>query len=93
MASEHLDREGDMLGRLQGKTERIHEQAGRIGRTWRELDGHPCAYCGCPRYTLMFRFEARGQAGMLSAKCSHCERQREIHEHEVEQDIRHMKPH
>lgn len=82
-----------MLARLQGKAERIHEQAGRIGRTWRELDGHPCPFCGCPRYTLMFRFEARGQTGILSAKCIRCERQREIHEHEVEQDMRLKKPH
>ncbi len=82
-----------MLARLQGKTERIHEQAGKIGRAWKELDGHPCPFCRCSRYTLIFRFEARGQAGMLSAKCSQCARQREIHEHEVEQDLQQRKPH
>ncbi len=93
MASEQFDQEGDMLARLQGKTERIHEQAGKIGRTWRELDGHPCPYCGCSRYTLMFRFEARGQSGILSAKCSQCDRQREIQHQEVELDIRQRKLH
>ncbi|MBI5854317.1 MAG: hypothetical protein HZB35_03630 [Nitrospirae bacterium] len=97
MSSEHFNQEGDMLDplrpRLAGKVERIPGQTGRIARTWRELDGHPCPYCTCSRYTLVFRFEARGQNGMLSAKCSQCERQREIHEHEVEQDIQKSNPH
>lgn len=93
MASHQFDKGDDMLGRLQGKTERLNEQPGRIGKTWRELDGHPCPYCGCSRYTLLFRFEARGQAGLLSAKCSQCNRQRDIHEQDLEQDLRRKKAH
>lgn len=77
--------------RIPGKVAKIHEQRGKVGQAWREIEGHACPYCLCSRYTLVFRVAANGYAQALAAKCAQCHRQREIQLDALEQDMEKLK--
>ena len=74
--------------RIPGNIGKIQERTGKVGQAWREIEGHACPYCGCLRYTLVFRVAANGYAQALAARCTQCYRQREIQLDAIEEDMK-----
>jgi hypothetical protein len=58
----------------------MHKQIGKIGAIHRELDGKACLSCGNHKYQLVLRANMHPQAGGLFARCSQCQRPRELNE-------------
>lgn len=58
----------------------MHNQIGKIGAIRRELDGRACPFCGSHKYQLVLRRNMQPQAGGLFARCSQCQRPRELEE-------------
>jgi hypothetical protein len=56
----------------------MHKQTGKIGAIHRELDGKACPSCGNHKYQLVLRGNMHPQAGGLFARCSQCQRPREL---------------
>lgn len=58
----------------------MHNQIGKIRAIRRELDGRACPFCGGHKYQLVLRRNMQPQAGSLFARCSRCQRPRELDE-------------
>ena len=58
----------------------MHKQIGKIGAIHRELDGKACPSCGNHKYQLVLRGNMHPQAEGLFARCSQCQRPRELNE-------------
>ena len=58
----------------------MHKQIGKIGAIRRELSGKACPSCGSHKYQLVLRGNIHPQAGGLFARCSQCQRPRELDE-------------
>jgi hypothetical protein len=60
--------------------EAMHKQIGRIGSVRRELHGKACPFCGGHKYQLLLRsYTSPGTEGLL-ARCSQCQRAKELDE-------------
>ena len=58
----------------------MHKQIGKIGAIRRELDGKACPFCGGHKYQLLLRsYTSPGTEGLL-ARCSQCQRAKELDE-------------
>jgi hypothetical protein len=58
----------------------MHKQVGKIGSVRRELRGKACPFCGGHKYQLVLRSKAElGTAGLF-ARCSQCQRPKELDE-------------
>lgn len=58
----------------------MHNQIGKIGAIRRMLDGKACPFCQGHKYQLVLRGNMQLQAGRLFARCSKCQRPRELNE-------------
>jgi hypothetical protein len=58
----------------------MHKQIGKIGAIRRELDGKACLFCGSHTYQLVLYGNMQPQADGLFARCSQCQRPRELKE-------------
>jgi len=56
----------------------MHKQIGKIGTIRRDLDGKACPFCGGHKYQLVLRGNTQPQVGGLFARCSQCQRPREL---------------
>jgi hypothetical protein len=65
------------VGRRSHSTQK---QPGRIGAIRRELEGAPCPHCGWHRYQLVIRSGSNGATSAVYARCSHCQRPRDLTE-------------
>jgi hypothetical protein len=58
----------------------MRKQVGRIGSVRRELQGKACPFCGGHKYQLLLRsYTSPGTDGLL-ARCSQCQRAKELDE-------------
>ena len=58
----------------------MRNQIGKIGAIRRILDGKACPFCRSHKYQLVLRGDMEPQAGGLFARCSQCQRPRELDE-------------
>ena len=58
----------------------MHKQEGKIGAIRRNVHGKACSCCGCRTYQLVLRSDKQSQVGQLFARCTQCQRPREIDE-------------
>jgi hypothetical protein len=58
----------------------VFKQIGKIGAIRRELDGKACPLCGGHTYQLVLRGSMQPKAGGLFARCTRCQRPRELNE-------------
>jgi hypothetical protein len=58
----------------------MHKQPGKVGTIRREVDGKACRFCGAHTYQLVLRANSASNDAGLSARCTHCQRQRELDE-------------
>ena len=58
----------------------MHKQVGRIGSVRRELHGKACPFCGGQKYQLVLRAHSTPGAEGLFARCSQCQRAKEVDE-------------
>ena len=58
----------------------MHKQVGRIGSVRRELHGKACPFCGGQKYQLVLRAHTLPSTDGLFARCSQCQRTKEVDE-------------
>jgi len=58
----------------------MHKQVGRIGAVRRELHGKACPFCGGQKYQLVLRAHTLPATDGLFARCSQCQRTKEVDE-------------
>lgn len=58
----------------------MHKQPGKIGTVRRTLRGRACVFCGGHTYQLVLRPDMTTESGGLFARCSHCQRPKELDE-------------
>ena len=58
----------------------MHKQVGRIGAVRRELHGKACPFCGGQKYQLVLRAHTLPSTDGLFARCSQCQRTKEVDE-------------
>jgi len=58
----------------------MHKQVGKIGSVRRELHGKACSFCGGQKYQLVLRSQSSPGNDGLFARCSHCQRAKELDE-------------
>lgn len=58
----------------------MHKQVGKVGAIRREVDGKACRFCGAHTYQLILRASYTSNGNGLSARCTHCQQQRELDE-------------
>ncbi len=58
----------------------MHKQVGKIGAIRRELRGKACPFCGGHKYQLVLRCNLTPDSGGLFARCSRCQKPRELDE-------------
>ncbi len=56
----------------------MHKQIGRIGSVRRELHGKACPFCGGHKYQLLLRSHTSPGTEGLLARCSKCQRAKEL---------------
>jgi len=56
----------------------MHKQKGKIGNIRRILEGKACPFCQGHQYQLILRGDMALHAGGLFARCSQCQRPREL---------------
>ena len=62
------------------RTSIMLKQPGKVGAIRRNVHGKACPYCGSRTYQLVLRSIMKTQMGKLFARCSQCQRPREIDE-------------
>lgn len=58
----------------------MQKQEGKIGAIRRNVRGKACACCGSRTYQLVLRSDKLPHVGKLFARCTQCQRPREIDE-------------
>lgn len=58
----------------------MHRQVGKIGAIRRELCGKACPFCGGYKYQLVLRANISLGSEGLFARCSQCQRPKELDE-------------
>jgi hypothetical protein len=58
----------------------MFKQEGKIGAIRRNVHGKACSCCGSRNYQLVLRSVKQSQVGKLFARCTQCQRPREIDE-------------
>lgn len=56
----------------------MEKQVESVGTIRKELDGKACPFCGCMKYQLVLRSDARSEGGGLFARCSRCHKARDL---------------
>ena len=58
----------------------MQKQVGKVGAIRRNVHGKACSCCGNRTYQLVLRTDKTAQSGKLYARCTQCQRPRDIDE-------------
>jgi len=56
----------------------MEKQVRSVETIRKELDGKACPFCGWGKYQLVLRSDARSEGGGLFARCSRCQKPRDL---------------
>jgi hypothetical protein len=58
----------------------MYRQLGKVGTIRREVQGKACPFCGGRTYQLILRANSASDRANLYARCTHCQRPRDMDE-------------